>query len=326
MIYLFGAIVLSLVIFAFLGFDPRKNTWKRNRKQFLSFLGLIVILFGTVTQVDANEVGIVYDPFRGGIQDSSLQEGLHFKSIFQEITHISTTNRTALLEVAGQTKDSIYAVFAITLVYRIESVNAGLFYKKVGNNDIPEQQLNSLAKEALQSATTLYDIYSILGEDLETVRLDFVNKLQSLLMTRYNITVVSASFDDIDAGSRIEEIIQNKAEAIQLIEIAEREKQRSEVEAQTAIIRANNEAQVAIIIAEGNATAQVILNSVTVNAINSMFLSQFSDGENTSTPEAYGYLSMQEISTIIIKQLYYDTWDGKLPTVITDASGIIISP
>ncbi|HBT59440.1 MAG TPA: hypothetical protein DEA45_01295, partial [Acholeplasmataceae bacterium] len=123
-----------------------------------------------------------------------------------------------------------------------------------------------------------------------------------------------------------EEIIQNKAEAIQMIEIAEQEKQRAEVEALTAIIRAENEAEVAKIRAEGNAEAQIILNSVTVNAIKQMYVLQFEESQDTSTPEVYGYLTIQEIAEIIVKQLYYDTWDGKLPEVITDGTGIIINP
>ena len=137
---------------------------------------------------------------------------------------------------------------------------------------------------------------------------------------------ISASFDDIDAGTRIEQIIQNKAEAIQLIEIAQQEKERAEVDALTALIRAENESAVAIIKAQGNAEAQIILNSVTVNAINSMYLSQFETGQDTSTPTVYGYLPMKDISDIVLKQLYYDTWDGILPTVITDGTGIIIQP
>jgi len=63
-----------------------------------------------------------------------------------------------------------------------------------------------------------------------------------------------------------------------------------------------------------------------VNAINEMYLGQFDTGQDTATPEAYGYLTIQEISQTILKQLYYDTWDGILPTVIADGSGIIINP
>ncbi|MFA5290265.1 MAG: SPFH domain-containing protein, partial [Candidatus Izemoplasmatales bacterium] len=228
--------------------------------------------------------------------------------------------------VAGQTKDSIYANFMLTIVYRIETQNAGRFFKVTGDKDITPEQLNSITKEALQSATTNFDIYGILGEDLETVRLDFTQRLSNLLTTRYHITLVSASFDDIDAGSEIERIIQDKAQAIQQIQIAEQERQRAQVEAETAIIRATTDAQVIIITAEAQAEAQVILNSVTVNAINQMYLGQFSDEQDSSTPEVYGYLTIQEITQTILKQLYYDTWDGTLPTVIADGSGIIINP
>ncbi|MDD4184368.1 MAG: SPFH domain-containing protein, partial [Candidatus Izemoplasmatales bacterium] len=195
-----------------------------------------------------------------------------------------------------------------------------------GDKDITPEQLNSITKEALQSATTNYDIYGILGEDLELVRLDFVQRLTNLLTTRYNITLVSASFDDIDAGPEIEQIIQNKAQAIQQIQIAEQERQRAEVEAETIVIRANADAEVTLIAAEAQAEAQVILNSVTINAINAMYLGQFTETQDTATPEAYGYLTIQEISQTILKQLYYDTWDGVLPTVIADGDGIIINP
>lgn len=323
-------ILISAVLFIFslglLSWDREVSKFQFKKRVLLSPLVFLILLAGAVTEVDANQVGIVYHPFKGGIQDEVLYEGFKTKNIFSTVTKISTTNRTAFLEVAGQTKDSIYAYFMITIVYRIESSNAGRFFKVTGDKDITPEQLNSITKEALQSATTNYDIYGILGEDLEKVRLDFTQKLSTLMTTRYHVTLVSTSFDDIDAGSEIERIIQDKAQAIQLIEIAEQEKQRAQVESETAIIRANADAEVIIIKAEAQAEAQIILNSVTVNAINQMYLGQFTDGQDTSTPDIYGYLTIQEITETILKQLYYDTWDGQLPTVITDGSGIIINP
>lgn len=326
MFTLIFSLALFFVLLVFTSYDVRSRAFHLNKKVFLSPLAFLVLLTAAITKVDANQVGIVYHPFQGGIQDAVLTEGFKTKNIFATVTKISTTNRTAYLEVAGQTKDSIYADFQITLVYRIEAANAGRFFKVTGHNDIQAEQLNSITKEALQSATTNYEIYLILGEDLETVRIDFTTRLATLLFTRYNITLVSASFDDIDAGAEIEQIIQDKAQAIQLIEIAEQERQRAEVEAETAIIRANADASVTIIAAEAQAEAQIILNSVTVNAINAMYLGQFDDGQDTSTPEVYGYLTIQEITETILTQLYYDTWDGVLPTVITDGAGLIINP
>jgi regulator of protease activity HflC (stomatin/prohibitin superfamily) len=323
-------VIFSTVLFVFFAlfalWDIKSKKFKFHKRVLFTPLIYLLLLTAAITKVDANQVGIVYHPFKGGIQDTVLYEGFKGKNIFATVTKIKTTNRTAFLEVAGQTKDSIYANFMITIVYRIEADDAGRFFKVTGDSDITPEQLNSITKEALQSATTNFDIYGILGEDLETVRLDFTQRLSTLLRNRYHITLVSTSFDDIDAGSEIERIIQDKAQAIQLIQIAEQERQRAQVEAETTIIRANADAQVIIIKAEAQAEAQIILNSVTINAINQMFLGQFSEGQNTATPEAYGYLTIQEITQTILKQLYYDTWDGKLPTVITDGSGIIINP
>jgi len=319
-------IILFLVLLFIASYDNKSKRLKFQTRVLFTPLVFLLILTAGITKIDANQVGIVYHPFLGGIQDEVLLEGFKTKNVFATVTKISTTNRTAFLGVAGQTNDSIYANFEITLVYKIESQNAGRFFRVTGDSDISQEQLNSMTKEALQSATTNYDIYGILGEDLEVVRLDFTNKLSILLNTRYHITLVSTSFDDIDAGSEIERIIQDKAQAIQLIQIAEQERQRAEVEAETQIIRANADASVILIKAEAQAEAQIVLNSVTINAINLMYNGQFQEGENTATPEVYGYLTIQEITQTILKQLYYDTWDGVLPTVITDGAGIIINP
>lgn len=320
------SILLFAVLFVGIGFEFGQRSFRFRLSQLYSLLAFGVLLFASFSVVKANEVGIVYDPFRGGIQNETFGEGFHVKSIFQEVTKISTTNRTAQVSIYGQTKDSIYAQFEITIVYRIESANAGVFYKATGHNDIAESQLNSVVKEALQGATIQFDVYAILGIGLELARLEFVATLTDIMRTRYNITLISASFDDIDAGTQIENIIQQKAQAIQQVEIAEQERQKALVEADTAIIRAENAAEVILITAEANAEAQIVLNSVTVNAINTMYLAQFSEGQDTTTPAAYGYLTMNEISTVILKQLYYDTWDGVLPTVIADGTGIIINP
>jgi len=327
--FLITSIILFIILFIALGYNFLDNDWRLRPTQLLSPIAFVILLFGIFTQVNANQVGIVYISVgpNKGIQEETLGEGLHLKSIFAKVTKVSTTNRTAFLEVAGQTEDSIYALFQITLVYRIDGMNAGRFFKITGSPEITQDQLNSITKEALQSATINYDIYGILGKDLEDVRLEFVNKLTILMVTRYNLTVISASFDDIDSGADIEKSIQDKAKAIQQILIAEQERQRAIVDAQTSIIRAEAAAQVILINAQATADAQIILNSVTVNAILAMYTGQFASGENTATPEIYGYLTIQEVTKTILTQLYYDTWDGKLPDVIAgDDVSLIIQP
>lgn len=294
-----------------------------------SLLSLLVLLFGTFTSIKANEVGIIFDELNGGVLEETYDQGIHTKSIFQKITKIKTINRTAHIDVFSQTADSIYADFEITVVYKIEKENAGKFFRVTNKDDIPEKELNSIVKKHLQSITTQYNIFDIMGRSLEDMRKDFRDVLEEDLLNIYSITLVSVSIDDVDAGTDIEKIIQDKAKAIQEIEIAEQQKARAEIEAQTELIKAENQAEIEKTVALGKAEAQELLNSVAVTAIQKMYLAQFITEENKQNFEVNnigGYLSIQEIGQIVVKQLYYDIWDGKLPDVITDGTGIIIQP
>lgn len=290
---------------------------------------MLILLLGMFTKVSANEVGIIYHD-KQGVLDTTKAEGFQTKSIFEHITKISTSARTADVKVSGQTKDSIYVDFDITIIYRIESKNAGKFFKVTNKTDITLEQLNSITKASLQSSAIKYDVYSILGSDLENLRIKFKETLETELLEKYHITLVAVSLNDVDAGERIEKIIQNKAEAIQQVEIAEQEKLKAEVEAKTALIKAENDAAVAILLAESKAKAEELLQSVAVNAIKTMYDSQFKTSDDKvafETSGTGGYLTIEKVGEIVVKQLYYNVWDGKLPTVITDSTGgIIIQP
>lgn len=288
----------------------------------LSLLAFLVILFGCFTKVSANEVGIIYHDQKGVLEEVKY-EGFQMKSPFEHITTISTTNKTAQITVAGQTSDSAYADFKITIVYKIEAVNAGLFYKATSSTDIASEQLSSMAKEALQSSTIKYDIYGILGDKLEVVRLDFTENLKSIMYERYHITVISTSFDDIDAGTRIEEIIKNKAEALQQIEIAEAEKQKALVEKEKALIEAETKAEAARIAAEveaeikrieaeGEADKTKIEKQAIADAI------QVYVDTNGLTPE--------QAAALYEYIIWVQKWDGEVPTVSGSDNGFVVVP
>ncbi len=307
------ACILTIVSMALLALILAKKKNKSNERWLLlalPFLWFAILLFGSFTKVNANEVGIIYDD-RDGVQETVKYEGFQTKSIFEHITKIETINKTAALEVAGQTSDSAYATVIITIIYRIDAENAGKFFKRTSADDISYEQLNSIAKEALQSSTIKYDIYAILGVDLENVRLDFAENLAELLMERYYITLVSCSFDDVDAGERIENIIKNKAEALQQIEIAEAQKQQAEVDKQTAIIKAEAEAEVIKIEAQAEADKIEVEKQASSDAIKVY-------------TEELG-ITVEEAIKLYQSVLYYGTWNGELPNVITnDNVGVMV--
>lgn len=281
-------------------------------------LGMLLLLFGTFTKISANEVGIIYDD-RHGVLEEVKYEGFQSKSIFEHITKISTTNKTSQITVSGQTSDSAYADFIITVVYKIEAVNAGKFYKETANKDIATDQLTSMVKEALQSSTIKYDIYSILGDKLEVVRLDFTQNLSKIMMERYSITLISTSFDDIDAGERIENIIKNKAEALQQIEIAEAEKQKAQVEQETELIKAETQAQAQKVKAEAEAEVKKIAADAEAYKV---------ETEKTAVTDMIDLLydkynqtlTYNECAEIVLQTIFYEKWNGELPEVLTSDS------
>lgn len=340
MLYVISSVIVFLVLLGgAISFSVYYKS-KYGSKVYFSILAaplaFIILGLGAFTTVGANEVGIIYDELNGGVLQETYGQGLHAKSPFRHVTTISTTNRTAYIEVYSQTEDSIYAMFEITVIYSIETQNAGLFYRTTGTVDISTEQLNSIVKKNLQSITTQHNIFDIMGVSLEEVRASFRDVLSNDLMEIYHITLVSVSIDDVDAGTEIEQIIQDKAKAIQQIEIAQQEKAKQDVINETNRIKAETDAEIALIkaqsdyeVAEKQAEAQAVLNAAAVTAIQNMYEMQFEAPAirvEFETNGTGGYLTIQEVAEIVIKQLYYDIWDGKLPTIITDGSGIIIQP
>lgn len=319
MTLLIASILLSIVAGAIIVALSFRKLGKKSFVTFpLGFVFMLLLLFGSFTKINANEVGIIYHD-RKGVLEEVKYEGFQMKSVFEHITRISTTNKTAQLTVAGQTSDSAFADFVITIIYKIDAANAGRFYKQTSNSDIASEQLSSLVKEALQSSTIKYDIYSILGDRLEEVRLDFTNNLTEILLSRYSITLVSTSFDDIDAGERIENIIKNKAEALQQIEIAEAEKQKAQVEAETEKIKAETSANIAKIEAEAEAEVKRIEADAEAYKVETE-KTAITDMIDTIYNKYQASLSYEQCAEIVLQTIFYEKWDGKLPEVLTSDS------
>lgn len=374
------AIVISIVIFLalFIGLSLQQTNgelrFRFRSRSLLGFLGFLAIIPACFAQVDANQVGIVYDPLAGGIQDEALGEGLHFKTPFQEVKKISTKLREDSYTVTAQTGiitkidddgevvetgGGQWATYQVTIQYKVEVANAHKFYRQFGGDVIPTSTIEARLRESLQESSVQLDIYSILKGGLNEVRnsteVDLTESLVEL-----GVTVEAFIIKDVDAGDEIEQVVRDEATAAKQKEIAEKEQAAELIRKETERLSAEIKALTVVIEAEAAAEAQRVLNSVTANAIQTMYEAQFGTpntiivpddttttevDENAVSQAAYdaemvlilaakldfetngtgGYLTIQEISDIVIKQLYYDTWDGILPEVLTgDAASIIL--
>lgn len=377
------AIVLVIALFIAINTKNFTRSWDfRIKSIFIAPLALLVIVFGMFTTVQANEVGIVYNIF-GGLQEETLGEGLHVKAPWVQVYKISTKLREESFEMSAQTGiifnsggdatgGGQWVTYQVTLQYRVSTVDATKFYRTFGSNVVDIDVIEGLIKQSLQTNSVKYDVFSILKGQLVNVMNDTQDQLTNS-MSSLGITVQAFIVRDVDAGAQIETVIVNEATAAKQIDIAEKEQAAAVIREETIRLQAEIEAKTVVIQATANAQAQQLLNSVTVNAINSMYEGQFGvittvlvsdDPATTSIDEhavsvaqinaeqaeidqrkadfealiladlldngavdgTYGYLTIQEITDVVLRQLYYDTWDGILPQVVSgnDSLSIIL--
>jgi regulator of protease activity HflC (stomatin/prohibitin superfamily) len=336
-------ILISILIvvggFVALGFDFPNNprVYKRRPRQWFALLGFLFIFTGMFVTVNANEVGITYDPLNGGLQEESYDEGLHVKAPWVQVTRISTKLREFTASVYAQTGQILdvngnptgggqFITYSVTLQYKITVVDAYNFYKNFGSNYVPESILEARIRESLQDKSTDYDVFSILKGALNDVRLDTEVDLRESMLN-LGIYVDSFIINDVDAGANIEAVVENEATAAKEKEIAIKEQEAALIREETQRLVAEIQAERLIIEATASAEAEALLKAVTVNAINVMYEGQFENETERETFESSGsggFLTIQEVAQIVIEQMYYDTWDGVLPEVITGADGISI--
>jgi regulator of protease activity HflC (stomatin/prohibitin superfamily) len=317
------AVVLTATLVGILIYNIRENdVHPAHLSWSVLTLGvpMLCLLFGTFVKVDKNEVGIIYDD-RYGVVEKHFEEGFHKKSIFEHVTRISTLNRDKYMETTAQTDDGQYAKFQIAVTYAIEKENAPRYFRATGGDksETFNDQLMGLVEKDLQSTTIKYNIFDLLSEGLEEARVSFETSLKTSLLNEYGVTLRFAVFKDVDAGEKIEEILKAKATAEQQIAIAQKEAEAKLVTATNEVAIAEKEAEQKKILADAEAYATKVqgeANGEAASAYTDAVLNMIDDlYENQS-----GTLTYEQCANIILSIVFYDNWDGVLPTTLTSDS------
>lgn len=209
----------------------------------LGLLWLLLILFGFFASVGANTVGIMYNPFKGGVQDEVLGEGFRWKSPFDKVYKISTEVQEFQFEqISVQTNDSQYINTILQLQVRIDKEKAFEYFKKYGGKKLDDIKtiLSNTTQKQLEKVTTQYNIMEILGEKRDEI----VNKtLEGIKAELLNdgILVERIVLVDTDAGETIETAIANEASAKKEAETAKYLKEKAELEGEAKVIEAQKE-------------------------------------------------------------------------------------
>ncbi len=209
----------------------------------LGLVWLIIIIFGFFTSIGANEVGIMYNPFKGGIQNEVLGEGFKSKTPFDKVYKISTQVQEFNFEnISVQTNDSQYVNTVLQIQVRIDREKAFEYFKKYGGKQLNDIQgiLSNTTQKQLEMITTQYNIMEVLGEKRDEI----VNKTLEAVkeeLIKDGILVERIIIVDTDAGETIENAIAKEASAKKEAETAKYLKEKAELEGEAKVIEAQKE-------------------------------------------------------------------------------------
>lgn len=236
------SIILSLIsmgaILLLCLYEEYKKRWC-----LLGLVWLIIIIFGFFTNIGANEVGIMYNPFRGGVQNEVLGEGFKSKTPFDKVYKISTQVQEFNFEnISVQTNDSQYVNAILQIQVRIDREKAFEYFKKYGGKQLNDIQgiLSNTTQKQLEMITTQYNIMEVLGEKRDEIVNRTLEAVKEELIED-GILVERIILVDTDAGETIENAISKEASAKKEAETAKYLKEKAELEGEAKIIEAQKE-------------------------------------------------------------------------------------
>ena len=284
-----GLIITSIIlsILTVIGVYVICKCLEKNKKwSLLGLIWLIIIVFGCFTNIGANTVGIMYNPFKGGIQDNVLGEGFRTKTPFDKVYKISTEIQEFTFEnLTVQTNDSQWINSIIQVQVRIDKDQAFEYFKKYGGKSLKDIQniLSNTTQKQLEKISTQYNIMEVLGEKRDEI----VNKTLEevkIELQKDGIIVERLILVDTDAGDAIEQSIQKEASAKKEAETAKYLKEKAELEGEAKITEAQKNGEAKIIEAQKEKEANELK-------------------QKTLTPE-------------ILTEKMIEKWNGTLPTTM----------
>ncbi len=237
----------------------------------------------------------------GKPEDKILGVGLNFIIPFvQNIELMNVQLQKAESSEDTATADLQQVTTTVAVNFRLNPVMVNEIYSDL-RQDYVSRVIKPNIEESLKAATALYTAEELISKRLE-MKATFDDILAERLMI-FNIEVVSVSLTDFQFSPSFKAAIEAKVTAEQQALEAKNKLEQIRYEAQQQIIQAEALKNATIAIALGDAEAAIIEADATAAAIE-VITSQM-------TAEYAQYLWLTQ-------------WDGKLPAVVGDESGLII--
>lgn len=253
---------------------------------------VVVFLSASYVVIPAGHTGVALT--FGKVEDTVLQEGLHFKVPFVQKIAVMD-NRIVKLDVNTEafSKDLQTITTVVAVNYHVGKENSQTVYKNVGLN-FEEVLITPAVNEVLKAVTAKYTAVELVSSRAEVSMLldDGLNEK----LNNYGIFINELNIINWDFS---EEYIN----AVEAKQVAEQNLIKTRTEQEQALVIANTEAQKRVIAAEAEANEIKVLAEA--NAESNRILTE-------------------SISDLLIKYQTVSKWDGKLPTVMSGSDNMLI--
>ena len=214
--------------------------------------GILLAVANTVTVVSVGEVGVQH--FLGTIAPTPLQQGIHFINPLADIEKMSTREQSfpsdgSVERIDAQTSEQLNVALEVSLLYRIDPVNAPDLYQRIGSEDeIKSRIVLNAIRNGVRDAVATKSINEIFSPNRRELATEMKQAIQAKAGDR--IEVLDVFVRDVQAPPLVRQAIEEKLQREQNV-AAER--------FQTEIIQ--ERAQQAIEEAKGIAEAQKIISA-----------------------------------------------------------------
>ena len=285
-------IVAAAVLFVAFGFKLEGNnlSWKTNKRQFLSFLSLLILAFGSYVVIPTGHTGIVVT--FGNVEDTTLEAGLHFKLPYQDVVVMDNRAQKQVLDMSCFSSDIQEVAVTYSLNYQINKENAQNIYRTIGV-DYYNIVMEPRVQEAVKSVIAKYS-----AENLIASREELSRQIYEILnedLAAYNIILINTAVEDLDFSDAFTDAVEEK-------QVAEQQKLKAQIEQEQKNLEAAAAAEREVIAANADAEVTKIQAEV---------------AEYAGEKEAEINRKLAETLTeTLVKYYYSQKWDGKLPQIV----------
>lgn len=232
----------------------------RNRRgTAILFFALLVIAFfmilpgiGVWTIVDAGHVGVVT---RFGAVDRVVNPGFVLKMPFVEsIYSMETRTQKEQVDALAASKDLQQVKSTIALNFHLQGDKAVNLYQNIGEDYI-DRIIAPAVQEAFKSTTSQFTASDLIGKREQVKQIAFNELFQRL--SKYDIVVDDFNIVNFAFSPEFNAAIEQKT-------IAEQNKERATIEAQTAMIQAQGQADAQKILKDSGSLTDAYLRFLAI--------------------------------------------------------------